>query len=209
VSAAPFTHLVTTEQELRAEGYPEPRGLVWDKEVGELDEHCARFLELSPLAMLATSGTQGRSTVTPRGGPPGFVRLLDPTRIAFADLSGNRRLDAFRQILENPQVGLLLLIPGLRETLRIDGTASLTRDPEVLRAVDVPGKTAALAVGIDVRVAFLQCGKALIRSRTWEPGTWPAELPSAGAMLKAHAKLPVPAAELEERLEESYAEGLW
>lgn len=205
----PFADRVTSEAELRAAGYPEPAGIPVDKEIGELDEHCARFLELSPLAMLATSDARGRSTVTPRGGPPGFVRLLDPTRVAFADLSGNRRLDAFRQILENPQVGLLLLIPGLRETLRIDGTASLTRDPEVLRAVDVPGKVAALAVGIDVRVAFMQCGKALIRSQAWEPETWPAELPSPGAMLKAHARLPMPASEVDERLEGSYAEGLW
>ena len=205
----PFADRVTSEAELRAAGYPEAEGIPLDKEIGELDEHCARFLELSPLAMLATSDARGRSTVTPRGGPPGFIRLLDPTRIAFADLSGNRRVDALRQILENPQVGLLLLIPGLRETLRIDGTASLTRHPEVLRAVDVPGKAAELAVGIDVRVAFMHCGKALIRSGTWEPGTWPAQLPSAGAMLKAHARLPMPATEVDERLEDSYAEGLW
>lgn len=207
--APPFCDLVTTEEQLRAVGYPEAKGIPVDKEIGELDEHCTRFLEQSPLAMLATSDAAGRTTVTPRGGPPGFVRTLDPQRIAFADLSGNRRLDAFRQILENPEVGLLFLIPGLRETLRIDGTAYLTRDPVVLRAVDVPGRSADLALGVHVRTAFLHCGKALIRSHTWEPETWPSQLPSPGAMLKAHAKLPMPADEVDQRLEESYEDSLW
>ncbi len=209
VPDAPFTHLVTTEAELRAGSYPEPRGIPVDKEIGELDEHCARYLEQSPLLMLATSDAAGRTTVTPRGGPPGFARVLGPDRLAWADLPGNRRIDAFRQLLENPQVGLLFLLPGLRETLRIDGTAYLTRDPEVLAATDVPGRTTDLAVGIHVRVAFVQCGKALIRSRLWEPGTWPEALPSAGAMLKAHARLPMPGEEVEERLQASYDGGLW
>lgn len=207
---APFRHLVTTEAELR-KSYPEPKGLVWDKEVGELDAHCVDYLERSPLAILATSDPDGRTTVTPRGGPPGFVRVLDPTRIAWADLTGNRRVDAFRHILGNSQVGLLFVLPGLRETLRIDGTAYLTRDPEVLRAVDVPGRTADLAVGVHVRVAFIQCGKALIRSRLWEPESWPAreELPSAGAIIKAHVGLPQPAPELDAALEDDYVSGLW
>lgn len=208
---APFTHLVTSEAELRADLYPEPVGLVWNKEIGALDEHCAAFLERSPLAMLATSDTEGRTTVSPRGGPPGFVRMLDAQRVAWADLTGNRRVDAFRHILQNPQVGLLFVLPGLRETLRIDGNAYLTRDPEVLRAVDVPGRTADLAVGIHVKVAFLQCGKAFIRSKLWEPASWPAreELPSSGAMLKAHVGLPAPVAEVDELLEDSYRTGLW
>jgi predicted pyridoxine 5'-phosphate oxidase superfamily flavin-nucleotide-binding protein len=106
VPDAPFRHLVTSEEELRADGYPEPLPRAWEKEIGALDEHCAAFLARSPLAMLATSDDRGRTTVTPRGGPPGFVRVLDPQRIAWADLSGNRRIDAFRQILRNPQVGL-------------------------------------------------------------------------------------------------------
>ena len=208
---APFTHLVSSEAELRADGYPAPLPRAWEKEIAALDEHCAHFLERSPLAMLATSDAAGRATVTPRGGPPGFVRLLDPQRIAWADLAGNHRIDAFRQILQNPQVGLLLLLPGLRETLRIDGTAYLTRDPAVLRAVDVPGRTADLAVGVHVRVAFMQCGKALIRSRLWEPGSWPApeELPSPAAMLRAHRADPSPLAETEALLDVSYAERLW
>jgi PPOX class probable FMN-dependent enzyme len=211
VADPPFTHLVTSEAELREGGYPEPLPRAWEKEIGALDAHCAAFLKISPLAMLATSDAHGRTTVTPRGGPPGFVRMLDPQRIAWADLSGNLRIDAFRQILENPQVGLLLLLPGLRETLRVDGTAYLTRDPAVLRAVDVPKKKATLAVGIHVRVAFVQCGKALIRSRLWDPTTWPApeDLPSAAAMLKAHRDEATPVEEVDAGMEERYVTRLW
>lgn len=208
---SPFTHLVTSEADLRSDGYPEPPARAWDKEIDALDEHCAGFLRRSPLAMLATSDARGRPTVTPRGGPPGFVRVLDPERLAWADLTGNRRIDAFRQILENPQVGMIFLIPGLRETLRIDGTAYLTRDPCVLRAVDVPGRIADLAVGVHVRTAFVHCGKAMIRSRVWEPDSWlaPEELPSAAAMLRAARREQVPVEQITARLEQGYATQLW
>jgi len=211
VAVTPFTHLVTSEAELRHEDYPEPPPRAWEKEIGALDEHCVGFLERSPLAMLATSDADGRTTVTPRGGPPGFVRALDSERLAWADLQGNRRVDAFRQILQNPRVGLLFLLPGLRETLRIDGTAYLTRDPAVLRAVDLPERTADLAVGVHVRVAFVHCGKALVRSRLWEPESWPEreELPSAAAMYKAHRGEPTPVEDLDAHIEESYRQRLW
>lgn len=209
--ASPFTQLVTTEADLRGDGYPEPPARAWDKEIDAVDEHCADFLRRSPLAMLATSDARGRTTVTPRGGPPGFVRVLDPQRLAWADLTGNRRIDALRQILDNPQVGLIFLIPGLRETLRIDGTAYLTRDPVVLRAVDVPGRVADLAVGVHVRTAFVHCGKAMIRSRVWEPGSWPAreELPSAAAMLLAARGERTPVEQAAASMEEGYTRLLW
>lgn len=209
--ASPFTQLVTTEADLRGDGYPEPPARAWDKEIDAVDEHCADFLRRSPLAMLATSDARGRTTVTPRGGPPGFVRVLDPQRLAWADLTGNRRIDALRQILDNPQVGLIFLIPGLRETLRIDGTAYLTRDPVVLRAVDVPGRIADLAVGVHVRTAFVHCGKAMIRSRVWEPDSWPAreELPSAAAMLLAARGERTPVEQAAASMEEGYTRLLW
>lgn len=210
MDAAPFSHLVTSEEELR-EAYAAPPARAWEKEIDRLDEHCASFLARAPLAMLATSSADGRTTVTPRGGPPGFLRVLDPHRLAWADLTGNRRVDAFRHILENPEVGLLVLLPGMRETLRIDGTAYLTRDPAVLRAVDVPDRTADLAVGLHVRVAFLQCGKALIRSRLWDPDTWPdrGELPSAADMFRAARQSGETRDEVERHLAVSYSERLW
>jgi len=211
MSEAPFTHLIMSESELRNDGYPEPPPRAWEKEIGALDDHCGDFLSRSPLAMLATSDAGGRTTVTPRGGPPGFVRMLDERRIAWADLTGNRRIDAFRQILENPQIGLIFLIPRMRETLRIDGTAYLTRDPAILRAVDVPGRSADLAVGVVVRTAFVHCGKALIRSKLWEPDSWPTleDLPSAAAMLLAARNEDVPVEAVAAQLEQGYVTHLW
>jgi PPOX class probable FMN-dependent enzyme len=208
---APFSHLVTSVEELRRDGYPDPKALAWAKEIDHLDEHCAAFLERSPFAVLATSDAAGHTTATPRGGPPGFLRRLDPGRLAFADLTGNNRVDAFRQVLEQPRVGLLVLVPGMRETLRIHGTAHLTRDPEVLRATDVPGRTADLAVGIAVTSAFLQCGKALVRSELWDPATWPApdDLPSAAAALRDHRALGEDAGEVASHLEDVYVSKLW
>ncbi len=211
MSDAPFSHLVTSEAELRAADYPEPASRAWEKEIAALDAGCEAFLARSPLCVLATSDTRGRCTASPRGGPPGFVRVLDPHRIAWADLTGNKRIDAFRQIMVNPHVGLLFLVPGMRETLRIDGTAHLTRDPAVLRATDVPGRTADLAVGVQVRTAFLQCGKALIRSELWDPESWPAaeQLPSPAAMLKAHRQEDTPVDEVAAELDDAYARKLW
>ncbi|MDQ3716437.1 MAG: pyridoxamine 5'-phosphate oxidase family protein [Actinomycetota bacterium] len=181
---SPFTHLVTSISELRGDGYPEPPARAWEKEIDTLDEHCTDFLRRSPLSKLATSDADGRTTVTPRGGPPGFVRVLDAKRIAWADLTGNRR---------------------------IDGTAYLTRDPAVLRAVDGPGRTASLALGVAVRTAFLHCGKAMVRSRVWQPESWPAAeaLPSAAAMLLAARGERVPVEHAAARLEEGYITHLW
>jgi len=211
VTDAPFTHLVTSEAELRGADYPAPPPRAWAKEIDSLDAHCVDFLQRSPLAMLATSDSRGATTVTPRGGPPGFVRVLDAKRIAWADLTGNRRIDAFRQILDNPQIGLVFLLPGMRETLRIDGTAYLTRDPAVLRAVDVPGRTADLAVGVVVRTAFVHCGKAMIRSRVWEPESWPEResLPSAAQMLLAARGEHVPVDRAAAQMEQGYVTQLW
>lgn len=208
---APFSHVITSEAELRAGPYPPPRGLALDKEVAVLDEHCAGFLARSPFALLATASPGGACEVTPRGGPAGFIRVLDPQRLAFADLTGNRRIDALRNIVANPQAALLVLLPGLGETLRIRGRAYVTRDPEVLAATAVPGRAPDVAVGMEVERAFLHCGKALIRSRLWDPATWPAraELPSAARIFRDHAALPVPDTEVDELLAEAYRDRLW
>jgi PPOX class probable FMN-dependent enzyme len=208
----PFTHLVKDVTELRAELYPEPGGLVWDKEVPTLDDHCREFLARSPFMLLATSSGDGRCDVSPRGGPPGFVRVLDETRLAFADLTGNRRIDSLRNVAESPRVGMLFLLPGFRETLRVNGRAYLTRDPEVLRACDVPGRTADLAVGVAVEKAFLHCAKALIRSKLWEPASWPAResLPSAARILYDHVQMESTSVEaVDDLLEDNYRRELW
>ena len=204
-----FSHVITSEAELRLGLYPPPRGLAVDKEIAALDEHCAKFLARSPFALLATAAPDGSCEVTPRGGPPGFIRVLDPHRLAFADLRGNRRIDALRNIVANPQAALLVLLPGLGETLRIRGRAYVTRDPEVLAATAVPGRAPDVAVGMEVECAFLHCAKALIRSRLWDPASWPGDLPSAARIFRDHAAAPGDEAEMEERLAEAYRSRLW
>ena len=206
---APFSHVVTSEAELRLGPYPPPRGLAVDKEIAELDEHCRDFLARSPFALLATAAPGGACEITPRGGPPGFIRVLDPHRLAFADLRGNRRIDALRNIVASPQAALLVLLPGLGETLRIRGRAWVTRDPEVLAATAVPGRTPDVAVGMEVELAFLHCAKAFIRSRLWDPASWPEELPSPARIFRDHAASPGGEAEMEERLAEGYRSRLW
>lgn len=208
---APFSDLVTDLAELRSELYPEPPRRAWDKEVARLDDHCRGFLARSPFMLLATSDAAGHCDVSPRGGPPGFARVLDDRRLAWADLTGNRRIDSLRHVLENPHVGLLFLLPGLGETLRVNGRAFLTRDPEVLRACDVPARTADLAVGVEVQTAFLHCAKAFIRSRLWDPESWPPReaLPSAATILRDHVGLEVPVESVDATLQESYRSKLW
>jgi len=206
---APFSHLITSEAELRAGLYPPPRGLAVDKEIGELDEHCRAFLARSPFALLATAAPDGTCELTPRGGPAGFIRVLDSRRLALADLRGNRRIDALRNIVANPHAALLVLLPGLGETLRIRGRAYVTRDPGVLAATAVPGRTPDVAVGMEVERAFLHCGKALVRSRLWDPGSWPEELPSAARIFRDHAALPAAEREVEDLLAAAYRDRLW
>jgi hypothetical protein len=206
---APFSHVISSEAELRAGPYPPPRGLALDKEIGELDAHCRSFLARSPFALLGTAAPDGACEVTPRGGPPGFIRVLDAQRLAFADLRGNRRIDALRNIVANPQAALLVLLPGLGETLRIRGRAYVTRDPEVLAATAVPGRTPDVAVGMEVERVFLHCAKALIRSRLWDPGSWPDELPSAARIFRDHAALGTDEAQVEDLLATAYRDRLW
>ena len=170
-----LTAPVTSLEEL-AELYGAPTPNASRKEIDHLDGHCRDVIGRSPFALLATSDAEGRCDVTPRGGVPGFARVLDDHRVAIPDAKGNNRTDALRNIIANPHAGLLFLIPGLGETLRVNGPASLTRDPDLL---------ADLA---HAREVFLHCAKAFIRSGLWKPETWPDrdDLPSAARILRDH-----------------------
>jgi len=158
------------------------------KEIDHLDEHCRDFVARSPFALLATSDADGRCDVTPRGGVPGFARILDDHRVAIPDAKGNNRTDSLRNIIANPHAGLLFLLPGLGETLRVNGPASLTRDPGLLADLAHEGRVPTLAVVVDAREVFLHCAKAFIRSGLWKPETWPdrEDLPSAARILRDH-----------------------
>ena len=179
-----FEHVVTSEQQLREIlGVPSARAVL--KERPALDSHCVAFIERCPFVLIATSGQDGRCDVSPKGDAPGFVRVLDDRRLVIPDRPGNKRLDSMRNLLANPQVGLLFLIPGREETLRVNGRAWITRDPQLLELSVVEGKRPALAIGVEVQECFLHCAKAFRRAQLWSPDTWPAPdaLPSMACML--------------------------
>jgi len=180
---------ISSAEELR-ELYEEPIDRALRKQIDQLDDHCREYIGCSPFALLATSSPDGRCDVTPRGGPPGFCRVLDDGRLAIPDVKGNRRLDSLTNIVENPYAGLLFLIPGMQETLRVNGAATLTREAAIVGAVSSPGKPAILAVVIEPEEVFMHCAKAFIRSALWAPETWPAadERPLAAAIMRDHMR---------------------
>jgi uncharacterized protein len=182
------------------------------KDIGRIDVHLGRFIGLSPLCLVATADASGKQDVTPRGDPPGSFKVLDEHTIALADRPGNRRLDTLKNLLENPEIALIFLIPGITETVRVAGTARLSVDPELLASMAVQGKEPKCAIVISVRQAYLHCAKALLRSRLWQPDYVQSRsaLPSIIDMLgdqigftKEEKKV------AEERTELSYKDGLW
>ena len=138
------------------------------------------------MCFVATAASDGSCDVSPRGGPPGWVQVLDERRLVLPEAPGNRRLDSLRNVLTNPHCGLVFLIPGRRETLRVNGDAFITRDPELLEGI--PGRPL-VALAVCALEVFLQCPKAFIRSGLWEPGAWPdpRALPSGAQILRDHA----------------------
>jgi uncharacterized protein len=190
--------------------YADPNPLVAAKAIDHIDEKSHEFLGLSPFAVLATAGPHG-TDASPRGGPPGFAAVLDERRLALGDLAGNRRLDSFENMLANPAVGLLFMVPGMGETLRINGRATLTTDPDVLEACAFPGTRPTLALGIDIDEVFLHCPKAFRRSKLWDPASWPSEdgRPSAGAIFCSQLDLDMRPEAVDAALEEGYATSMW
>lgn len=183
-------HAIRTPAELRAL-HAEPSDVVKRKCADRLDANCRRFIALAPFLALATANAAGRADVSPRGDAPGFVRVLDARTLLVPDRAGNNLHDSNSNILENPEIGLLFLIPGIDETLRVNGTATLTRDPALLAPFAVEGKTPKLAVRVDVREVFLHCARAFRRARLWDPAARVERgaLPPIGAMIKEMADM--------------------
>ncbi len=178
---------VTTLEQL-GELYDAPTPNAARKQIDHLDVHCREVIAASPFALLATADADGHCDVTPRGGVRGFARVLDEHHVALPDAKGNNRTDSLRNLIVNPHAGLLFLIPGLGETLRVNGPASLTRDAGLLADLAHDGREPTLAIVVQAREVFLHCAKAFIRSGLWKPETWPdsADLPSAARMLRDH-----------------------
>ncbi len=154
------------------------------KEIDHLTPRYAAFVRAAPMVMLATAGPGGLD-VTPRGDPAGVVDVVDPRRLILPDRRGNNRLDSLRNIIADPRVGLLFIVPGAGETLRVNGRATIHAEPERLARYAVDGHLPATLLEIAVDTVFFHCARAFHRSRLWEPSTWPARaaVPSAGDML--------------------------
>jgi PPOX class probable FMN-dependent enzyme len=200
---------ITNKDDLRRL-YPPPMERARLKTLSKLDAHCRNFIARSPLLCLGTCGEHG-ADVTPRGDEPGFVQVLESDMLAVPDWPGNNRLDSFANIIHNPQVGLLFLIPGVHETLRVNGTAEISTSAELLTRWERNGKRPRTVLLVTVREAFLHCGKALIRSRLWEEDykIERAALPSYGEMLKDQTGLPENAEQIQASIEDGYRNKLY
>jgi PPOX class probable FMN-dependent enzyme len=161
--------------------------------------------------ILSSADSAGYVDISPKGGPPGFVAVLDDNRLAVPDMSGNNRLDSMRNIVSGGRVALLFLVPGVDETLRVNGAATVSVDSEVLSACLVNGMEAKVAIVVEVETAFIHCAKALKRGSIWSPEKWPdvSDLASPACMLKDHIGLPGSIEDSQRRLDESYAATTW
>ena len=206
-----FHDVVTSEAELRTL-VGEPSELALRKAQGALDEHCRGFIARSPFVLLATADASGRCDVSPKGDAPGFVQVLDEHHLVIPDRPGNRRLDGMRNLLANPHIGLIFLIPGHGETLRVNGRAWIVRDQSLLARMAVGAKVPTLAIGVEVEECFLHCAKAFKRSGLWQPEAWPDRtgLASAAKMFLDHARPDGMSLEqMERRLQDGYERHLY
>lgn len=200
---------VTTAQELR-----ELLGPVGErarsKERPALTEWDRQWLAASPLCLIATSDDQGNCDVSPKGDPPGFAQVLDERTIAIPERPGNRRADGYHNVVANPHVGLIFLIPGRGDTLRINGSARLVSDAPFFDRMAVGGHRPILALVVDVEQIFFHCSKAFLRSDLWDPQSWnPQSVPSRARIAKALERTDQSIEELEEYYGPSYAQGLY
>jgi PPOX class probable FMN-dependent enzyme len=163
---------IESETELR-EVIPQPHDAIKGKLFEGIDEYARAFIEKAPIAFVATSDAAGHLDVSPKGDAPGFIEVEDAKTLLLPERIGNRLTFGFQNLLERPHIGLILVIPGVTETLRVNGAAELTRDPALLERLSAGGKPAILATRIRVEECFFHCGKAFIRSALWKPDSWP------------------------------------
>lgn len=201
---------LTSAEELAAV-YGEPTARARDKAVGALQPIHRDWLAHSPFCVLSTSAADGSCDASPKGDPPGFTRVIDDRTIAIPDRPGNRRVDGFANVLSNPHVGLLYLIPGRGDTLRINGTARLLRDAPYFDDLLVRGHRPALALEVHVEQVYFHCAKAFLRSGLWKPETWePTSVPSRAQIAKQYERRDESIAELNRYYQpEEYAKRLY
>ena len=178
--------MISAEETLRAT-LGQPSDVVKAKVSHRLNELTRQFVERSPFLCLATSATDGTCDVSPRGDPAGFVKVLDERTLLLPDRPGNRLADSFRNVLENPHVALLFVIPGISDTFRVNGRAAIVEDPELLAPCAVEGKVPKLGLRIEIDEAYTHCPKAFLRAQLWDPDRYAdrSELPSSGELMRS------------------------
>jgi PPOX class probable FMN-dependent enzyme len=205
-----FAEVITDEDQIREiVGHPKQRTV--DKTISIVDAHCRTFIAQSPFMLIATCDAQGKMDVSPKGDPPGFVQVLDDYTLAIPDRPGNRRIDTFRNILQNPNVALLFLIPGVQETLRVSGRALIVRDPNLRDSMAVNGKVPDFALVVSVEEVFFHCAKCIIRSRLWDDQR-EVEVDKLSTLAEAlvdHAGLTISVEALQAEIDESYEQTLY
>jgi PPOX class probable FMN-dependent enzyme len=159
-----------------------------------------RLIAAAPMVFVATHATDGRSDVSPRGGQPGFVTVLDDRHLAIPDATGNRRLDTLENVVDSGRVALIFVIPGRDTTLRVNGRACVTAEPKLLDRLTPVGKPPRTAIVIEAEEVYAHCPKAFVRSKLWDPATWPdpATMPTAAEVAVAHRRDPEWSVEQEE-----------
>jgi len=208
MAADPFAGAIASAAELR-ERYEAPIERAVRKQLDHVDEMARRLIALAPMVIVASHDADGRCDVTPRGGPPGFVRVLDDDHVALPDATGNNRLDTLGNIVATGHAALIFLIPGRTQTLRVHGRACVSADPELLGALTPVGKPPKTAIVVRADEVYAHCPKAFVRSHLWDPATWPAaaDQPSPAEVSLAHLKDAYPALTLGD-VEHQQAEAL-
>lgn len=198
-----FSEVISTVKQMREiVGYPHEN--VTKKTISALDNYCREWIAKSPFLLIASSDEHGNVDISPKGDPPGFVTVLDNQTLLIPERLGNKRADTFMNIIQNPKIGLLFLIPGKRETLRISGTATLVRDADLREDMAVKGKVPELLVAINVEEAFFHCAKCIIRSELWSAEALPEleVLPSLAQTMVKHGKLDLTVEEMQASITE-------
>ncbi len=194
-----FSNVIQTEDELR-EVIHHPSDLVLKKSVSKLDDLFRSFIEKSPFVLISSIDSKGNADISPKGDPPGFVQLLNEKTLLIPDRPGNRRADTLSNIIQNPKVGLIFLVPGKRETLRISGTAQIVLDADLREQFSIKGKIPTLLIAVTVEEAFFHCAKCIVRSHLWEKNYWPEinGLPSLAETMVKHGKLDITIKKMQE-----------
>jgi PPOX class probable FMN-dependent enzyme len=203
-------NFISTRAELRGL-YGQPGDGAVRKELKRLDLHSRSFVARSPFVLIGSSDGGGNADVTPKGDRPGFAAILDDTTIAIPDRPGNNRLDTLENIVVNPAVGLLFVVPGMNETLRVNGTARITADAGLRQSLAVDGKLPGSVIVVTVRAAYMHCAKAFMRSRLWDPESWPdrSTLPTLGQILRDQLALEQSPEQTDRRLADGYIQTMW